>query len=565
MSKTESVIWLALAGAYFLIRIFGDPGQNNIDRTITQGAAKARDSKIVLGLAAIRKRDPKFDVTAFYDRVRNGFLKIQTAWSNQDMRPARAFISDGVYERFDIYLLMQKAMGIRNKMSDVRIIKANCVQVESDEHFDTIHVGITASAVDQDVTLDDETPVRNRIGNPESFVEVWSFLRAQGARTLARPGLMEGYCPNCGAPLQIADAAKCGHCNSWINSGEYDWILSEITQSCEWRIRETATHIQGFEAAKRRDPGLNAQFLEDRASVMFWRWQAAHWEENGQSLNGAAHPDYLSRFNQKQAFDKIIYRNAAVGSAEIIAVEPGKDFDKAHALIRWSAERFRISKGEPVSQGQVLYNYVFTMSRKAGATTEAKYGLRSSICPSCGAPPSDRSQSGCEFCRTPFNDGSRSWVLTDVVPQGQWIKPEAPAGPPSHETYSGFTGVLRPENALAVLIGAMIIDQKIDPREEDFARAYARKHRIPPDRLENLLGAARTGGLEVPTPQGEKEAEAFLQAIVRMSLADGDLSAPELNTLTAFSRQLKFPEENLKKIIDSERNYMYQWAKRHLG
>ena len=35
------------------------------------------------------------------------------------------------------------------------------------------------------------------------------------------------------APVDIARAATCKACNAFLRSGEYDWVLSEITQTCE--------------------------------------------------------------------------------------------------------------------------------------------------------------------------------------------------------------------------------------------------------------------------------------------------------------------------------------------
>ena len=38
------------------------------------------------------------------------------------MAASRAFISDGIMERFSIHIDMQKALGIRNNMADVKVV-----------------------------------------------------------------------------------------------------------------------------------------------------------------------------------------------------------------------------------------------------------------------------------------------------------------------------------------------------------------------------------------------------------------------------------------------------------
>ena len=79
---------------------------------------------------------------------------------------------------------------------------------------------------------------------------------------------MEGHCPNCGAPIDINQNANCQHCKAFLRSGEYDWVLCEITQECEWQATKT-TNLPGIQQTVERDPDFNTQELEDRTSVMF--------------------------------------------------------------------------------------------------------------------------------------------------------------------------------------------------------------------------------------------------------------------------------------------------------
>lgn len=557
MSKTETYFWLGIMLAFIFIRVSSAGSDNHMNRTIAMSAAKSSVHKIQSGLDAIRTRDPGFDSTKFLDRTRLAFLRIQEAWSNQDMSPVRAFISDGIYERFAIYILMQKAMGIRNTMKDVHVRQVMPVQVETDKYFDIIHVSVRASAIDQDVGLKDGKPIRNVMGNAEEFVEVWSFLRRPGAKSLKKAGLMEGHCPHCGAPLEIVDAAKCGACDSWINSGEYDWVLAEITQVCEWRIRHAGAPIQGLKSLQEKDPALNIQFLEDRASVAFWRWQIAHWEKQGESLASIADETMITAHNNAQAQQRTLYRNAAVGSVDVLALEAGEEEDMLHVLVKWSGEKFIVQGGGAVAQGSVLLNYVFTFRRKASAQTNADIGLRSLLCPSCGAPPSARTLAACEFCGTKFNDGSRHWALVRITPQGQWRRPK---GFTSMD--SDWSSGMEPIQGLAVLVGAMILDGNVDRRELDFARAYSNKHGIPPARLEKLMDAARAGRMEVPAPKGEEDSRAFLRGVIQMSLADGAISTPEMNTLQAFGKQLTLKPNEIDDMIRAERKTLYERARR---
>ena len=63
---------------------------------------------------------------------------------------------------------------------------------------------------------------------PESFVEIWSFIRRRGVTsTPGDRGLFEGNCPNCGASLELNQLGACASCEAVLRNGEYDWVLHQ--------------------------------------------------------------------------------------------------------------------------------------------------------------------------------------------------------------------------------------------------------------------------------------------------------------------------------------------------
>src|SRR5207249_4219980 len=120
-------------------------------------------------------------------------------------------------------------LGYRNAMENVNVQDVSVAQVQSDHLFDQISVRIEATAMDYKISLADG---KNLSGSDDSgeFVEVWSFLRRRGVLTAAKPGLIEGNCPNCGVAVEMNQNANCTHCGAMLRSGQYDWVLAEITQ-----------------------------------------------------------------------------------------------------------------------------------------------------------------------------------------------------------------------------------------------------------------------------------------------------------------------------------------------
>ena len=202
---------------------------------IRRGADAADDNRMSEAAAAAEGADANFNVDQFSQRVRLAFTKIQAAWCAQDMNSVWPFISDGVHERFSIQIDEQKALGYQDHLDDISVEAVTLVEFSQGDVFDIATVRIDARAADYRVSLKDQKRIAGS-SMAEPFVEMWSWLRRHGmTRDPAKPGLIEGNCPNCGAAIEMNQSAKCSHCQAYLRSGEFDWVLTEITQLSEWR------------------------------------------------------------------------------------------------------------------------------------------------------------------------------------------------------------------------------------------------------------------------------------------------------------------------------------------
>ncbi len=562
---------LTLVVVYVVVQCYGVVDDARVSGTISRGLEQQDTLSLNNNLTALRQRDPKFDTEAFLRRVESAFLAVQAAWSAMDMAPARAWISDGVMERFAVQLAMMRGDRARNDMQDVKVLEAEILQVESSAFWDVIHVRVQASAVDRDVSLDDGSVLRGGDA-PESFEEVWTFARRPSARTLAGRGALEGACPNCGTALKLLDGEQCAACKSWLNSGEFDWVLCEITQASEWGARQPR-EVPGLAELAARDAALNSRFLEDRASVAFWRWHEALWSGQAQALRAVASDAFCEKLEGGGSY----YREAAVGAVVALAVESGGDEDRVHLVVRWSGERCR--RGEPLQGAKNYAETVLVLARKAGALTDARSGLRSLRCASCGAPPTSREASACDYCGHKFNDGSRHWVLVELMPASAWRRPEvrvpaaagaqgapvaaAAAASAVGEDY-GWTASISADAALRVMAAAMACDGEIDPAERTYLETFARRRGIPEPAIAQLVDAARAGRIDVPKPENSAQACAFLRGVVVMSLADGKITRDERRAIDACAQALSLKPAEVDDLIARERDRLYRNAKEAL-
>lgn len=381
-------------------------------------------------VADLREHDPAFDQAAFYQRVGVAFDKIQAAWCAQKLDTVRPFISDGVYERFLLQIAEQRDEGYHDHMEGIRVLDLRMVEIESDGIYDEIAVQIRAVSVDYRMSLTTGQRISGS-GSPEEFTEIWTFVRRRGAVTKTdQPGLIEGRCPNCGAPIEMNQSANCVQCKALLRSGEYDWVLTEITQQSEWDgVRHRA--VPGVEELRSRDPNFNAAEVEDRASVGFWRVATAERLGKIDPLAKIASPElcktYAAGMRPPPGQQRVFWGDCAVGSARLIGVMSAPDAVRAVVEVCWNGKQFAARPGASPQQvgDEKLFHTLLVFFRRPDAQTEVGKGISSAHCPSCGAPESGGSSSACEFCGAVLTDGAHGWVLQNVYsrldPQAQGI------------------------------------------------------------------------------------------------------------------------------------------------
>jgi predicted nucleic acid-binding Zn ribbon protein len=232
---------------------------------------------------------------------------------------------------------------------------------------------------------------------------------------------MEGHCPNCGAPIEMNQSANCAHCKALLRSGEYDWVLAEITQMSEWRgafVEEPPS----VAALRQRDANFNVVDLEDRTSVMFWRKAQSDRLDKIDPLRRIATPEfcqlYAAALHPPPDATRVYFEKCAVGSVRLKGVLPGAVVERAVIAIHWSGTRMAVHNGRATRDPQPhTIRSLFVLQRQAGSVTRIDTAISSAHCPTCGAPESGGASAACEFCGTILNDGTQGWILSAIIPE----------------------------------------------------------------------------------------------------------------------------------------------------
>lgn len=391
---------------------------------IQLGNRKARLDQMQQALEAIHEADPDFDLNNFCGAATKAFLKLEKAIDDGDLSDIRSFVSDGIYQRIVFRLDEEKTLGRSRRTLKLEIADVAPVEVSSAKNnlnaFEVISLRFRGTATREyrrkegtsEVAVDEEEPI----------AEVWTFLRRRGAKTKSNEfGSVEGNCPNCGADVSVNQWETCPACGSTVRSGEHDWVLSEITDQSSWKVTKPFKMSSATRYWIKQDQGFSSHYLEDRASVIFFRKFLADRLGKIDPLGKVATDRFCDAYEQRLLADadgrRTVYLEPRILAADVSGVIAEEPFDKALMHVRWSARRGTMRQGKiSLDKEPVQVSTMMVLVRKNGARTRIERTITSSHCPNCGAPESNSASHACEFCQAILNDGSLEWTMADMLP-----------------------------------------------------------------------------------------------------------------------------------------------------
>lgn len=181
--------------------------------------------------AKLKAIDPMFNKEEFLSFARSTFVKLQEAWSARDWSVIRTFESNELFEQHQKQLQRFIDNNQINKMEQICVKSVSLYSFEQTGDKEVLKVTLSSKMIDYivDATTDkilkgDRTTVRHSTYR-------LTFIRKAGVKTKAGTSdVNTTNCPNCGAPTQITSSGKCEYCGSVITTGEYNWVLSDLTK-----------------------------------------------------------------------------------------------------------------------------------------------------------------------------------------------------------------------------------------------------------------------------------------------------------------------------------------------
>jgi len=512
-------------------------------------------------VARLKRTDPEFDFDRFAHRVERAFRGIQAAWCDQDLKPIQGYVSDSILERFSLQIGEQIREGYRDHMPDIDVHRdrMSLSAVKLTEHFETVDVCISCTAIDFRVSLETGKPVDGRSG-PETFVEFWSFLRRRGVTSQpGTAGMIEGNCPNCGSLLELNQVGECGSCQAIVRGGEHDWVLAEITQSSAWRPHDESHRIESIERFRaKRDPGFTMQHAEDRSSVIFWRKAMADRTGSIDPLRKMATDRFCDNIEKKlsgKTSGREFWHDCSVGSVDCLGIVSEDDTDYLLVTIHSSGNRHmvfpdgRLKDLDDWSRLRML----FVLKRNSGVTSRIERTISSAHCPSCGAPESDVASHTCSFCNEVVNDGRHDWVLHESgsahsAKASAWKK-RLKAQDQAAAVHTTAPTEPSTSDAMAWVIRMVAADTEVSSEEQATLVQLGAKEKVPEKQIQAMLSQASRGELDAPGPPDNTTARRWLTLVADMAVCDGEVDSREEAVLMQLGDHLDLVNYDIKLLL----------------
>ncbi|MFH2094422.1 MAG: TIM44-like domain-containing protein, partial [Bacteroidota bacterium] len=476
--------------------------------------------------------------------VKTAFIDIQKAWEAKDMGKVRKYISDGMYQRLNTQFKMMDMLGQKNTLDKIEVKNIYIDKIDSDGLFDIVHVAVHANIVDRFVS---EKYKELNSGGTEEFVEYWSFLKKRG---IAEKDMFSSdNCPKCGAEMSktAGEVAKCEFCGTITNSGEYDWVLSEITQADDYISSNPAVVKAGNLQDKVRElvagsDDFAVQLIEDKASNGYLQIQTARVMKDTKILRRFVSDEAFEKLSKQfEAEQPFVYNRLFLNDVTLIGAMQKENKNVMMVAIKSSYQRVTLTekKANLIDPAVTSKTEVIIMAKdiQSGAS---KGSLYAHSCPNCGGPVGDTLDLNCQFCGAELNSTSNEWIITDLMSQQEYYNFYSANG-------ASFIAKVDPDKLDALykvrdyafnnVLIMIAVDGVFDNEEMEFAQKMAKKWGYNVDKIQPMFQMAQSGKLVIRMPEDQKMREKIYKLMDKAAQIDGNISPEEQNLLDSIRSQ----------------------------
>lgn len=372
-------------------------------------------------LEALKANDPDFSVVSFEDFAYALYAEAHTARGAGKLDTLAPYLQESA----------------RRPLAALGQIPVTTVVVGS-MRYDSVQVGANGARVVIEFEANfTETPSG---AAPQSswLRESWVLTRKAEAKSRPPDRVRVFSCPNCGGPLDRVVGSTCGYCQAVVDTGAFDWVVSNIsvlerearppmlTGTTEEQGNDLPTHIDaGLSAAlsalQQRDPSFDQNAFLARVGLVFQTmqvaWSSLAWDQARPYLSDnlwTAQTYWIDAYRKSGL--RNMMDNPRIGRLEFARLTSDRWFDAITVRLFAAGRDYTIRDADGVVVGgdrnrDREYTEYWTLIRASGAKGPAR---TDAACPSCGAPLAINAAGQCGHCQVKLTSGQFDWVLSRI-------------------------------------------------------------------------------------------------------------------------------------------------------
>lgn len=189
------------------------------------------DEKIVC--ESIQAVDENFSADDFKQKASECFVTLQKAWTERKWENIRPFETDALFNMHNIQLQEYINNHQINVVERINVRRTRIMKFQTDGDMEIL--GVRLDARMRDYVTDENGNVIDGNKNKDIYNSYYmEFIRKKGVKTEKGKEVSVTNCPNCGAPTSITSTGRCEYCDSLITTGNFSWVLNELTNFSEY-------------------------------------------------------------------------------------------------------------------------------------------------------------------------------------------------------------------------------------------------------------------------------------------------------------------------------------------
>lgn len=489
------------------------------------------DNKLKMQLATLRN----FNEKEFTDKMKKAFFEMQMAWSEKKLGKVRKFISDGMYQRFSVQMMMMDELKQTNKIKKLDLKEFKIVMVDSEPENDVIHIQLKAYIEDQ--FLSERFPELDQKFN-EYFAEYWTFARKKNAT--GNDIYTDDKCPNCKAvlPENMGEVSVCESCGSFTNLGDHDWVLCEITQPAQFiRLSQNSSSRTALinTACERIGENYSSQWLEDKASNAFLQLKVAFAMKDVNRIRRFSTKEFADNFKTAER-EGLLYNRLFIEQVTMVNLFEDGENIIAPFHINYMEQKVCVKDNKLEIIDNVPYaNEAYVLLTKKKKSTAGRFSAFAHKCSSCGATAADSLKLECEYCGNVLNDDSKDWIVYGCMNSSDYMTfrnsmSNAVYNAKQERKVEKVDIDIR-DYALNNMMVIMSADGSLSDKERDHAFSMAKKMGYNAKNVSALWELSSSGKLGVKMPDDKKKREKVYRIMEKAAMADDEMSPQEESVL----------------------------------